>query len=113
MEVSVAGNLNSLVKRIREVYDSYAPQIVDCRTLVEMLPHIPLVMQRISVLLMNSDRKKETSTGKESMFDFGRRRFVGQGLYRRVWLAYMPRYSKGKPNADTLSNVLGLLISPV
>ena len=61
----LAGNLSSsLVKRIREVYDSYAPQIVDCPTLEEMLPHIPLVMQRISVLLMNSDRKKETSTGK-------------------------------------------------
>ncbi len=101
----LAGNLsNGLARRIREVYDSYAPQIVDCPTLEEMLPHIPRVMQRISVLLMNSDRQKGDINWKKNRCsilvggDLLNRGFTVEGLV----VTYMPRYSKGKPNADTL-----------
>lgn len=98
------GNLNQgFSNRIREVYDNYAPQITDCPPFEDMLPHFPLVMQRISVLLMNSDRQQDINWKKHRCAilvggDLLNRGFTVEGLV----VTYMPRYSKGKSNADTL-----------
>lgn len=100
----LSGDLNhGLADRIREVYDRYAPQITDCPTLEQMLPHFPLVMQRISVLLMNSDKQQDINWKKYRCAilvggDLLNRGFTVEGLV----VTYMPRYSKGKSNADTL-----------
>ena len=100
----LSGNLSQeLVIRLHEVYADYAPQISDCPTLEEMLPHFPLVMQRISVLLMNSDRQQDIDWKKHRCAilvggDLLNRGFTVEGLV----VTYMPRYSKGKSNADTL-----------
>ena len=97
-------NLNhGISNRIREVYDNFAPQITDCPTFEDMLPHFPLVMQRISVLLMNSDRQQDINWKKHRCAilvggDLLNRGFTVEGLV----VTYMPRYSKGKSNADTL-----------
>lgn len=100
----LSGNLDQgFSNRIREVFNNYAPQIAGCPPLEDMLPHFPLVIQRISVLLMNSDRQQDINWKKHRCAilvggDLLNRGFTVEGLV----VTYMPRYSKGKSNADTL-----------
>lgn len=94
---------HDLIQQIESVYENYSTQIDNCPTLDELLPQFPSVMQRITVLLMNSDRQQEINWKKNRCAilvggDLLNRGFTVEGLV----ITYMPRYSKGKSNADTL-----------
>ena len=99
-----SGSANQeLLEQIAGVYGDYSTQIENCPALEELLPAFPSVMQRISILLMNSDRQQDINWKKNRCAilvggDLLNRGFTVEGLV----ITYMPRYSKGKSNADTL-----------
>ena len=94
---------DELISLVESVYRRYSRQIIDCPPLEALWSEIPKVMGRVRVMLMNSDRQEEIDWRQSRCAilvggDLLNRGFTVEGLV----VTYMPRYSKGKSNADTL-----------
>ena len=101
---SLEANDGLIESKLESAFDNYIGQIKGFPDLNTVISNSKGVIQRMSILLLNSDRQQqEINWNKHKCTilvggDLLNRGFTVEGLV----ITYMPRYSKSKSNADTL-----------